>query len=834
MTDAAGGATLGTALSLADAGFLAGIAVDRNSVPTFGDLDADGDLDIVVANIQGQLFTITNTGTAAAPVFGPPVQIAGIASANFAAATLGDLDGDGDLDIILGSHNGALLMSINAGTSVTPAFGAPVQLGITVPGSFMSAPALGDLDGDGDLDMVVGNGQGQLFTIANTGSSLAPAFGAPVQLAGIDVGSSSKPALGDLDGDGDLDVVVGNSSGDVFIMTNTGTAAAAVFGAPVEVAGGTDSYAAPALGDLDGDGDLDIVLGGYSARLQMVLGSSDAQMTVSVTAEVDSPTLTGLGPSVYFLENSVNAAPQLLDAEVTFADPHDNFATGTLVVSGLLAEDTVSIRDQGNGAGQIGFAGGAVSFGGVVIGTVSGGGAGSNLTVTFNSSANSASIEALVENLTYANASDTPTASRTLTVEVTDGVGIGGTAQIAVNVTPQIDAPSLTGLALSVTLLENAVNAAPQLLDADVTFTDQDDDFNGGTLVVSGLLAEDTVSIRNQGSGAGEIGLAGATVSFGGVAIGTVAGGIGGTFIVTFNSSANSASIEALIENLTYANASDTPTASRALTIEVTDAAGGSTIGPALSFAPAAINPLAHIDLDVFSTAALGDLDGDGDLDVVAGDNLTHLFTITNNGAATAPVFGVPVEIAGVNLNYSKFALGDLDRDGDLDIIARDFFGRFYTITNTGTPAAPVFGPPAQIAGIGSSYRHPTLGDLDGDGDLDMVVGDNTGRLFTITNNGTALAPAFGVPTEIAGIDVGYYSAPALGDLDGDGDLDIVVGITPEITPHFSRSPTRARRQLLPSARRSTSSITASAPRSGISTATAISISSRVIVAATS
>ena len=123
-----------------------------------------------------------------------------------------------------------------------------------------------------------------------------------------------------------------------------------------------------------------------------------------------------------------------------------------------------------------------------------------------------------------------------------------------------------------------------------------------------------------------------------------------------------------------------------------------------------------------------------------------------------------------------------------------------------------MFGPPAQIAGIGSSYRHPTLGDLDGDGDLDIVVGDNTGRLFTITNNGTALAPAFGAPIEIAGIDVGYSSAPALGDLDGDGDLDIVVG---EITPQFSRSPTRARRQLPPSARRSTSSISASAPALG-------------------
>ena len=62
-------------------------------------------------------------------------------------------------------------MSINTGTSVTPAFGAPVQLAITSPAQFQSAPALGDLDGDGDLDIVVGDGHGQLFTIANTGTA---------------------------------------------------------------------------------------------------------------------------------------------------------------------------------------------------------------------------------------------------------------------------------------------------------------------------------------------------------------------------------------------------------------------------------------------------------------------------------------------------------------------------------------------------------------------------------------------------------------------------------------------------------------------------------------
>ena len=257
------------------------------------------------------------------------------------------------------------------------------------------------------------------------------------------------------------------------------------------------------------------------------------------------------------LESNVNAAPQLARLRTSaFIDP--DFSGGTLVVSGLLAEDAVSIRNQGGGAGQIGFAAGTVWFGGVEIGTVSGG-AGGSLTVTLNSAADAAAIEALIENLTYANSSGTPTASRTLTVEVTDagGAGPSSTAQIAVNVTAENDAPSLTGMAPSVTLLENTVNAAPQLLDADVSFADPEENFSGGTLVVSGLLAEDTVSIRNQGVGAGQIGFAAGTVSFGGVAIGTVAGGAGGDLTVTFNGAADSAAIEALIENLTYLNSSE-------------------------------------------------------------------------------------------------------------------------------------------------------------------------------------------------------------------------------------------------------------------------------------
>src|SRR3954465_4866945 len=109
--------------------------------------------------------------------------------------------------------------------------------------------------------------------------------------------------------------------------------------------------------------------------------------------------------------------------------------------------------------------------------------------------------------------------------------------------------PILTGLTTPGTFLENTVNGAPQLIAADVTFTDPDNNFNGGALTVSGLLAEDTVAIRNQDVAAGQTGVAGSNVTFGGAVIGSFTGGSGNTLAVTFNASATAAGIEALIEN---------------------------------------------------------------------------------------------------------------------------------------------------------------------------------------------------------------------------------------------------------------------------------------------
>ena len=91
--------------------------------------------------------------------------------------------------------------------------------------------------------------------------------------------------------------------------------------------------------------------------------------------------------------------------------------------------------------------------------------------------------------------------------------------------------------------------------------------FDGGTLTVSimagGAPAEDVLGIRNEGMAAGQIGVAGADVSFGGVIFGTFAGGSGGAdLVVTFDPDATPAAVSALLRNITYNNTdAATPTA---------------------------------------------------------------------------------------------------------------------------------------------------------------------------------------------------------------------------------------------------------------------------------
>ena len=139
-------------------------------------------------------------------------------------------------------------------------------------------------------------------------------------------------------------------------------------------------------------------------------------------------------------------------------------------------------------------------------------------------------------------------------------------------------------------------NATPVLLDPAATLTDPNTpDFRGGSLTVSitaNGVAADRLMIRNEGTGTGQIGVAGSTVTYGGTAIGTFAGGNGTTpLTVTFNSSATPDAAQALVRNLTFDTNSENPaTAPRTIELVVNDGFGGISDPVEVTVTVAAVN----------------------------------------------------------------------------------------------------------------------------------------------------------------------------------------------------------------------------------------------------
>jgi len=251
-----------------------------NALPSFVDIDGDGDFDAFVGESGGALQYFKNIGTNTVPVFAAPQvnpfgldSVLGTAFPDFV-----DIDGDGDFDAFVGEFNffgPALQYFKNIGTNTAPVFAAPQVnpfgldsvLGIAVP-SFV------DIDGDGDFDVFMGELLGTLQYFENTGTDTVPVFAAPqVNPFGLDsVNFFAVPGFVDIDGDGDFDVFVGEYGGNLQYFKNTGTNTAPAFAAPQTNPFGFGSVlgvAAPDFVDIDGDGDFDAFVGeGYGGNLQ--------------------------------------------------------------------------------------------------------------------------------------------------------------------------------------------------------------------------------------------------------------------------------------------------------------------------------------------------------------------------------------------------------------------------------------------------------------------------------------------------------------------------------------------------------------------------------------
>ncbi len=237
--------------------FLTPVSFATGTAPAWvalGDLNGDGKNDLAVANrgsyngsewVGGDVGVLLNMGggtfvAANYPAGASPVSVA-----------LADLNGDGKAELAVASGTGVSVLLNNGNGS----FGAPAGYG---SGTNPFSVAAGDLNGDGKIDLAVG-GTDRASVLLNLGNG---AFAAAVNYgyASTPYNGSGWVVLGDLNGDGRPDLA-GNTLTDpcsaVAVLLNQGSG---VFGAPSYVPASNSSPSSLTLGDLNGDGKLDLIV----------------------------------------------------------------------------------------------------------------------------------------------------------------------------------------------------------------------------------------------------------------------------------------------------------------------------------------------------------------------------------------------------------------------------------------------------------------------------------------------------------------------------------------------------------------------------------------------
>ena len=227
------------------------VSVHFNATPSSCDLNGDGTQEIVLAGSNNRLFALTASGSAA-PGF--PLTLPGTARGPVACLPVGSGKAH---DLLLTVDSGQLLR-IDAG-------GGKPQTVAQIGEGAESGVALGDLDGDGDTDWVVGGGDSKLYAFDARGKKRD---GFPYKMS---FRATGVPALGDIDDDGHLDIVVGSEDYKIHAIDAHGKA---LSGFPV----GTDYrlYAGVALADLDDNGTLDVVAASGDSKLYAVDGHGKA------------------------------------------------------------------------------------------------------------------------------------------------------------------------------------------------------------------------------------------------------------------------------------------------------------------------------------------------------------------------------------------------------------------------------------------------------------------------------------------------------------------------------------------------------------------------------
>ncbi|GGU56886.1 hypothetical protein GCM10009504_12330 [Pseudomonas laurentiana] len=608
------------------------------------DFDGDGDTDLLVAAISGPQLTLFRNNNG---VFSPEVISGGPLYGN--RTIVGDFNGDGAADLLYqttSSPNAPWRVMMNDGngnmTDIAITDASSPFRNVALPDFILYQYRIADVDGDGDVDLIHLYANTSMTYFRNDNGVFTTG-----SLVGINSPlPQTRYVVADFDGDGDADILFQFSGfpNDWQFYRNDGTDGT---GNPTFTLLDKEDADSPIkglnmvnmssqnyrVGDFDGDGDLDMFASSLNVAGSVYWQSGSSPKLISATPADDTLNVSPGANIVLTFDRSVNPGSgsiqlvRLSDGQVT------TIAASSVEVSG------------------------------------------SGTTWTINPASN------LDQGAAYA-VRISPKAFVS-----TDGKAYEGIANnTALNFnTSSVQAPVISNLnGDSVTFTEGTPGT---LLDAgsNASVTDADSlNFNGGNVTVTisnGQASQDVLWINTDGNGAGSISTSGNDVLYGGVVIGTYAGGtLGNPLVISLNSAATPAAVSGLLRNLSYRNTDlDNPnTAARTVQITVNDGAGGTS-----SVASVQVNVTAVNDAPVVS---------------VTGSAPTY----TEGGSAVLLFSGASVNTVepGQSINQMVFSITNLS-NGSFEKLVID--GTDVTLTDATNVTTSGNGTTVQVSVSGST-----------------------------------------------------------------------------------------------------------------------------------